>query len=56
MTSQLEIELSEKYLTPEELERYKRLPPLSEEADRTLDIMADLLADDFYSKQEASNA
>ena len=53
--SSRELQLAQKYLTPEEFERYKNLPPLSEKADKILDIMAELLADDFYSKQEVIN-
>jgi hypothetical protein len=49
-----DIELAEKYLSPEEVEKVRNLPPISERDDRTLDIMADLLADEFLARYGGS--
>lgn len=37
----------EEFLTEEEIERYKKLPPISEEEEKRLNMLANLLVEDF---------
>lgn len=41
----------EEYLTPEEIERYKKLPPISDEEEKRLNILAELLVEIFMKGQ-----
>lgn len=37
----------EEFLTPEEIERYEKLPPISDEEEKRLDMLAELLVENF---------
>jgi len=48
----LTAQLNHSILTVEEQEKLKQLPPLLPEAERVLDLLADLMLDKFFEDQK----